>query len=71
MTKMNCPACGLAVSFRRSEQTGSAEPCPRCLARSSGALSIRLKPGAPPKRVSPERRVIDVLRKRAGRPLGV
>ena len=70
MTKMSCPACGLAVSFRNDEPLDSSEHCPRCLAKSRGALSIRLKPGAPPAHASPERRVIDFLRRHASRPLG-
>ncbi len=70
MMKMSCPECGLIVMLGHNERS-SGEQCPRCLARSSGTLSVRLRRGAPPRRVSRERRVIEFLRKRAGHPLGV
>ncbi len=63
MTQMNCPSCGLTVSFRTGESS-QGETCPRCLARSSGAMSVRLRRGAAPKRLGTEARVRQLLRKR-------
>jgi hypothetical protein len=62
MTQMSCPSCGLTLTFRQQENE-RAEPCPRCLARSSGAMSIRLRPGVPPKPLGAEKRVREFLRK--------
>jgi hypothetical protein len=70
MSSATCPECGLNVSFKRGERVNS-EPCPRCLARSSGARSIRLGRRVAPRRVPPERRVVEMLRKRGGRTLGI
>jgi len=41
MEDLNCPRCGYAMSKRRDDDI---EHCPRCLARTAGALSIRLEP---------------------------
>jgi hypothetical protein len=40
--RMTCPRCGLQVRTR----TGEPEHCPRCIAQSAGALSVRLEPSA-------------------------
>lgn len=63
MTKMSCPSCGLSVSFRHGEST-SGEMCPRCLARSSGTMSVRLRPGTEAKPPGIETRVREFLRAR-------
>jgi hypothetical protein len=63
MTQTNCPPCGLTVSLRRGESGGGAS-CPRCLARSSGAMSVRLKRGAAPRGLGSEARIRQFLRKR-------
>jgi hypothetical protein len=63
MTQMSCPSCGLKVSFKRGEGTGD-ELCLRCLARSGGLVSVRLRPGAAPKALGTEARVREFLRKR-------
>lgn len=70
MVKMHCPACGLAVPVESREQ-GSNESCPRCLARSRGALTVELTTEASPGRFSREPRIVARLRRRAGRALGV
>jgi hypothetical protein len=62
MAQMNCPSCGLSVSFKRGESV-TGELCPRCLARSSGTISVRLRPGAVPKPLGVEARVRELLRK--------
>jgi tRNA(Ile2) C34 agmatinyltransferase TiaS len=40
--RMTCPRCGLQVRTRGREP----EHCPRCIAQSAGALSVRLEPSA-------------------------
>jgi hypothetical protein len=42
MPDLNCPRCGLTVAVTRHED--ALEHCPRCLARTGGALSIALAP---------------------------
>jgi hypothetical protein len=42
--RLMCPRCGLKVRARRP--SARAEPCARCIAQSSGALSIPLLPQA-------------------------
>lgn len=71
MAHMNCPSCGLDVALSRGETARAEEVCPRCLARSSGAVSVHLRPGPPPRRPPLEQRVIEALRRRAGRPVGL
>jgi hypothetical protein len=66
MSQMSCPTCGLKVSFKRGEST-DGEPCLCCLARSGGTRSVLLRPGAPPKALSAETRVREILRKRRPR----
>jgi uncharacterized paraquat-inducible protein A len=61
MTTMSCPSCGLTVTYKRGEDA-EAEHCPRCLARSSGAMSIRLRPGAAPKPLGIQARVRELLK---------
>jgi ribosomal protein L37AE/L43A len=41
MEHLNCPSCGYAMSKRRDDDI---EHCPRCLAQTAGALSIRPEP---------------------------
>ena len=40
MPDLSCPRCGLTVAVTRPED--AIEHCPRCLARTQGALSIAL-----------------------------
>jgi hypothetical protein len=42
MPELSCPRCGLSVAVTRPED--AIEHCPRCLARTRGALSITLSP---------------------------
>jgi hypothetical protein len=63
MKQMNCPSCGLTAAFKRGEDA-DAEHCPRCLARSSGTMSIRLRPGVAPKPLGVQARVRRFLRRR-------
>ncbi len=44
MSYLHCPVCGLNVP-RTAEMDAGAEDCPRCLAQSSGAVSVKLAPG--------------------------
>lgn len=68
--KMSCPACGLNVALDESRFPGGP-PCPRCLTRSGGALSVWLTPRPPKPAVSRERRVFEFVRRQAGRALRV
>jgi transposase len=43
MSNLNCPRCGYVMIRRRDDDI---EHCPRCLAQTAGALSIRLEPGS-------------------------
>lgn len=43
MSYMHCPVCGLNVP-RTAEMETDAEDCPRCLAQSSGTVSVKLAP---------------------------
>lgn len=63
MTRMSCPSCDLTVAFKAGEST-SGEVCPRCLARSRGTMSVRLRPGIAPRLLGTEARVREFLRKR-------
>jgi len=42
MPDLICPRCGLTVAGTRPED--AIDDCPRCLARTRGALSITLSP---------------------------
>jgi Zn-finger nucleic acid-binding protein len=44
-TRLRCPHCGLELACEEIE--AEIEDCPRCLARSSGALSVELLQTAP------------------------
>ena len=44
MSYLHCPVCGLNVP-RGPEMESNSEDCPRCLARSSGTVSVKLAPG--------------------------
>jgi ribosomal protein S27AE len=63
MSQMNCPRCGLNVSFKRIEKTSEREFCPRCLARSYGTLSVALRSGTAPISLKREDRVRMLLRR--------
>lgn len=60
--QMNCRNCGFTVAVG-STRSAAAEVCPLCLARSAGALSVRLDPRRVPKPVGPEGRVRELLRR--------
>lgn len=65
MPNLNCPRCGLTVATTSPED--AVEHCPRCLARTGGALSIALSPDiAAAGRQSP--RVIARLTRRSRSP---
>ncbi len=62
MQKLKCPECGLTVSVRTQAHGHRPEPCPRCLARSGGLVSVWLtKGGGRPQPRSLEQRVRSVL----------
>ena len=62
MEDLNCPRCGYAMSMRRDDDI---EHCPRCLAQTAGALSIRLEPPSGNRTSrSAARTVIDQLTRR-------
>jgi hypothetical protein len=42
MPDLTCPRCGLSVAATRPED--AIEHCPRCFARTRGAMSITLSP---------------------------
>jgi hypothetical protein len=42
MTDLNCPLCGLKVPVTADDGGASLEECPRCLAHSGGAVSVKL-----------------------------
>jgi hypothetical protein len=63
MSQMNCPGCGVNVSFKQADKPREREFCPRCLARSYGTLSVVLRPGAAPSLVKQEDRVRALLRR--------
>jgi hypothetical protein len=53
MSVLSCPRCNLRVPIAKGE-SAEGEVCPRCLARTSGALSVQL---APVRRTGPARHV--------------
>jgi Zn-finger nucleic acid-binding protein len=61
MSYLHCPVCGLNVP-RTAETTVGAEACPRCLARSSGTLSVKLTPGRSRESTPNRGRVSEFLR---------
>ena len=62
MTDSNCPLCGLKVAAATSQAAPQMTDCPRCLARSGGALSVKLQT-RPPRASAPlQRRVAGLLR---------
>jgi hypothetical protein len=64
MQKLKCPECGLTVSVRTEGSGRRREPCPRCLARSGGLVSVWLTrgPSKRPRPLSLEQRVRGMLR---------
>jgi hypothetical protein len=62
MSYLHCPVCGLNVPHT-SETKTDTEDCPRCLARSSGTMSVELARGRARKSTpSRSRRVGKLLR---------
>jgi hypothetical protein len=68
MSYLHCPVCGLNVP-RTAEMEAGAEDCPRCLAQSSGTVSVKLAPGRTRESEPSRPRVAQFLREL--RPSGV
>lgn len=68
-SRLACPRCGLVVGSARRH--GEVEHCPRCIARSAGALSIRLEHCEAPARGQPRPRelIVRLARRIRGRAL--
>jgi Zn-finger nucleic acid-binding protein len=62
MTDLNCPMCGLRVPGAAAQAAPEMDYCPRCLARTGGALSVKLEPRAAGASASLQRRVGNLLR---------
>jgi hypothetical protein len=62
MIDLNCPMCGLRVPAAVTQVAPEMEDCPRCLARTGGALSVKLEPRSTSETASLQRRVGDLLR---------
>jgi hypothetical protein len=62
MTDLNCPMCGLRVPAAATQSAPEMNDCPRCLARTGGALSVKLEPRAESETASLQRRVGGLLR---------
>lgn len=62
MTYVTCPVCALNVPVVRSDGAATIEDCPRCLARTSGAVSVKLERRHSPDERSTRRRVASLLR---------
>ena len=45
MNYLHCPVCDLNVPRTCETPQTDAEDCPRCLARSSGTMAVKLAPG--------------------------
>ena len=61
MSDLHCPVCGLNVP-RIAEIEAGAEECPRCLALSSGTMSVELAQGRARKGMASRGRVTQLLR---------
>ncbi len=44
MTDLTCPLCGLRVPLVARDAAVEFDDCPRCLARTAGAVSVNLAP---------------------------
>ena len=62
MTELSCPLCGSKVAAATSPAAAEATDCPRCLARTGGALSVKLGPRPARSSVPLQRRVAGLLR---------
>ena len=62
MTELNCPLCGLKVASATSQAAPEMTDCPRCLARSGGALSVELELRSAAASGPLQRRVATLLR---------
>ena len=62
MRYLHCPMCGLNVPLVAAEKQSTVEDCPRCLARSSGAVSVSLIPGRAGESTTIKQRVATLLR---------
>jgi Zn-finger nucleic acid-binding protein len=61
MTDLNCPLCGLHVPAIAT-QASEVDDCPRCLARTGGALSVKLERASGRTSAPLQRRVVNLLR---------
>jgi hypothetical protein len=61
MSYLHCPVCGLNVP-RTAETKSGIEDCPRCLAHSSGTISVKLTPGRAQASTPSRGRVTEMLR---------
>jgi len=62
MIDLNCPMCGLRVPAAAAQAAPEMQDCPRCLARTGDALSVKLEPRVASETASLQRRVGDLLR---------
>jgi len=62
MIDLNCPMCGLRVPAAAIEAAPQMQDCPRCHARTGGALSVKLEPRRASASASMQHRVEGLLR---------
>jgi hypothetical protein len=62
MPVLSCPRCALTVPVDRAAR--GEQECPRCLARTSGALSVPLAPGLPDARAQGRSIIARLMRDR-------
>ncbi len=62
MTDLNCPMCGLRVPAAAAEAAPKMNDCPRCLARTGGALAVKLEPRTTGASAALQHRVGNLLR---------
>jgi hypothetical protein len=62
MTDLSCRLCGFRVPASASQAGPEMCDCPRCLARSGGALKVKLDPAAASSSAPLQRRVASLLR---------
>jgi hypothetical protein len=62
MRYLHCPMCGLDVPMVAAAPQPTVEDCPRCLARSSGAVSVSLAAGRARRSTTIKRRAATLLR---------
>jgi hypothetical protein len=63
MTDLTCPVCELRVPPAAQDGAGGLEECPRCLARTGGAVSVKLvRKRSASERARPRAAAVPVLR---------